>query len=82
MYLLNKAVTSASSLLFFLELHELEFAKRLEYVLQVTFSDAEMDVSYIKPMEWNLIRVVACGFRIPGLTVLLRFGELSDDGNA
>lgn len=41
-----------------------------------------MDVPYIKPMEWDLIRVVACGFRVPGLTVLLCLRKLGYDRDA
>ena len=40
-----------------------------------------MDVSYIQPVEGNLVGVRVRGFWIPSLAVLLRLGKLSDDGN-
>ena len=80
--LLNEAVTSASALLLFLQLHELQFTKWLEDILQVALGDTEMDVSYIKSVKWNRIRVAAGRFGVSSLTILFRFGKLSDDRDA
>lgn len=40
-----------------------------------------MDVAYVEPMEWDLIRVAAGSLWVAGLTILLRFCQLSDDRN-
>lgn len=61
---------------------ELELAKRFEDVLQIALSDAEMDIPYVEPMEWDLVGVAAGGLRVASLTILLGLGELGDDRNA
>lgn len=46
-HLLHKPITPAPGRLILLQLNELEFTKRLENILEVAFSDAEMDVTHI-----------------------------------
>lgn len=41
-----------------------------------------MDVAYVEPMEWDLVRIAAGGLRVTSLTVLLGFGKLGDDRDA
>jgi len=78
-YILDKTVTSAAAIVVLLQLDKLEFPKRLEDGLQVLFSDVEVNVPDIKPVEWNGVRVRAGCFRAADLAVLLGFGELNND---
>ncbi len=79
---LNKAITATASLILLLQLDKFEFAERFEDVLQITFSDAEMNITHIKSMEWDLVvRVAGSGFSISNLAVFLGLRELSDYGN-
>lgn len=61
---------------------ELELAERFEDILQIALSDAEMDIPYVEPMEWDLVGVAAGSLRVASLTILLGLGELGDDRNA
>lgn len=79
MSLLYKPVATTSTLLFFLQLDELEFAKWLENILQIALSDAEMDVAYIQPMKRNLMGVAVCGFWVTSLAILFRLRKLSNN---
>lgn len=81
--LLNKSITTTSSLFFFLKLNELKFSEGLKYILKIAFSNTEMDVANIQPMEWNGVMVAACStFRIAGLAILFSLGQLSNDRNS
>lgn len=79
--LLHEAVTTTSSTLLLLKLGKLQLAKRFKDILQILFSDAEMDVTNIKTVEWD--RVVVAGRRlgVPCLSVLFCFSKLGDNGN-
>ncbi len=81
-YLLDKSISTATPLFFLLQLNKLKLTEGFEDILQVTFSDAEMYVPNIQPMEWNLIRIGRGRLRISSLAVFLRFGKLSNDGDS
>lgn len=80
--LLHKSITPAATSLVLLQLDKFEFAKRLKDVLEVTFSDAEMNVTHVQPVKWSSVIVAAAGLRIAGLAVLFRFSQLRDNGNS
>ena len=78
-HVLYKAIASAATRFFFLQLDKLKLAKGLEDVLQVTLSDAEVDVAYVEPVERDRVRVAGARVRVARLTVLLGLGQLRDD---
>ena len=80
--ILYEAVTPAATLFLLLELDEIKLSERLEDILQITLGDAEMDIPYVESVKWYLIWVVAAGFRVASLAILLGFCELGDDGNS
>ena len=45
--LLDKTIASAPTHLFFLQLNKLQLAERLKDILEIAFSDAEMNVADI-----------------------------------
>jgi hypothetical protein len=38
-----------------------------------------MDVTHIKAVEWDLIRIITSGLWVANLTILFGLGELGDD---
>lgn len=81
-HLLNKSISSAAALFLLLKLHKFKFTERLKDILQVAFSDTEMDVAYVKPVKWNRTGIAAASFGVACLSILLCFCELGDNGNA
>lgn len=79
--ILDKPVASAATVIILLQLHKLEFTKRLKDVLKILLSDAEMDVAHIKSVEGDGVGVVARRLGVANLAILLSFGGLNDDGN-
>lgn len=79
-YVLYKSIATAAPGIVFLKLDELEFAERLEDVLQVLFSDAEVDISDVEAVEGNRV-AVARAIGAADLAVLLSFRELDDNRN-
>jgi hypothetical protein len=80
--LLHKPVASAPTSLFFLQLNKLELAERLKHILKIAFSNAEMDIAYIKTVEGNGVVIATGGFRVSCLSILFCFSKLRDDGDA
>lgn len=81
--LLDKAIASAASALIFLELNEIEFAKRLKNILEIGFVDAEVNVSDIQPMERNRIMVSPnISIRVASLSIFLSLSQLGDNGDS
>ena len=80
-YILNKPIASAATVLFLLELDEFQFSKWLEDILQVTFSNAKMDVADVEPVERYRIRITTACIWIARLAIFLCLRKLSDDGN-
>ena len=78
-YLLDKTIAATAAVVIFLELDELEFAEWLKDVLKVGLRDAEVDVSHVKSVEGNRVRVVAGRLGRTHLTVLLGFCKLHND---
>lgn len=80
--LLHKSIASATTSLVFLQLGKLKLAERLKHICQIFFCDAEMDVADVEPMKRNtrvgtVMTSIVSG---TGLTILLRFRKLGDDG--
>ena len=50
--LLNKSITFAAASLVLLKLYEFELAEGFENILEVVFSDAEMNITHIKSVKW------------------------------
>jgi hypothetical protein len=65
-----------------LQLDKFKLTKWFKNILQIAFSDAEMDITHIKPVKWNLVRITAGCFGVADLTVLFGFRELGNDGNS
>jgi hypothetical protein len=81
-HILYETITSASASFFLLELNEFKLAKWFEDILQICFSDAEVDVTNIEAMERHRAMIGSSGFWVAGLTILLCFSELGDDGDS
>lgn len=64
-----------------MQLNELELAKWFEDVLEITLSDAEMNIANIEPMEWSRVLIAGTSLGITCLTVLFRFSQLNNDGD-
>jgi hypothetical protein len=78
---LDEAIPAAAAIVLLLELHKLEFAKGLKDSLKILLGDVEVNVANIKAVERYRIGMSAVRLRIAGLTVLLGFSYLNDDGN-
>jgi hypothetical protein len=63
-------------------LNKLELAERLEDILKIAFSDAEMNVADIETVEGNGVMIATGGFRVSCLSILFCFSKLRDDGYA
>ncbi len=79
--ILYKPITATAAVIVLLELNELKFAKRLEYVLKVLFRDAEVDVADIEAVEGDRVGMGAGTFRVADLSILLGFGKLDNNRN-
>jgi hypothetical protein len=77
--LLDKSITSTATLILLLELHKFKLTEWFEDILEITLSNAEMDISNVEPMKRNRVMIATGGFRITGQTILLSFGQLGDD---
>lgn len=80
--LLNKSIASATSSFIFLKLNKFKFAKRLENILEIGFSDTEMNITNIQPVKRRRGRLPSAGFGIASLSILLRFGQLGNNRNS
>lgn len=78
--ILDETVASATAILILLQLYKLELSKGFKDVLEVCFSDTEVDVAHIESVEGDRIWVTR-RFRMTRLAVLLSLGGLHDDGN-
>lgn len=77
--ILHKTVAPAATSLILLELDKLELTKRFEDILEIIFSDTEMNVTNVQPVKRRgsgMARI-----RVSGLTILLGFSQLRNDGN-
>jgi hypothetical protein len=81
-YLLYKCISFAPTSLVFLQLNEFKLAEWFEDILEVGFSDAEMNITHIESVKWCRVTRARAGLRITCLAVLFGFGKLDDDGNA
>lgn len=77
--LLNKPISTAATSVILLELGELKLAKRLEDVLKILLSDAEVDIANIQTVKGDRVRVATSGARFANLAVLLSFGQLDNN---
>lgn len=81
--LLHETIAFAASLLFLLQLYELELAKRLKDIGEIFFCDREVNVANIQTVEWDArILRVSTTFGVACLTILFCLCELDDDRNA
>lgn len=80
--LLHKCVTFAAASLVLLQLDKLESAERVKDILEVCFSDAEVNITHIKSVKRRGVLRARASFGVTSLAVFLRLGQLSDDGNA
>lgn len=78
-YLLYESVATAATGIVLLELDEFELAKRLEDILKILLSDAEVDIANVQTVEGDRVGVASGGASLADLTVLLSFGKLDDD---
>jgi hypothetical protein len=77
--LLHETISTAATIVIFLQLNEFELPERLKDVLQVLFSDAEMNVAYVKTVEWDRIAVRSGSISRLDLAILLSLGKLDND---
>lgn len=80
--LLDKTISSTTSSFLLLKLNKLKLTKGFENVLQILFSNAEVDVSNIEAMEGNGVVIASRGLWVAGLSVLLCLSELSNNGDS
>jgi hypothetical protein len=80
--ILHKCVSFASSSFILLQLDKFQLAKGLEDILKIALSDAEVNITNVKPVEWRRVLTAGTGLGVTCLAVLFRFGQLRDDGNA
>lgn len=80
-YSLYKPVATAATGVILLELDKFEFAKRLEDILKVLLSDAEVDIANVQAVEGDRVGVASSAASLADLTVLLSLGELDDNRN-
>lgn len=78
-HLLHEAISPTPTGFILLQLNKFEFAERLKNILEVTFSDTEMNVTHIQPVKGSRVIVVGAGFGIASLAVLFSLSQLSDD---
>ena len=76
--ILNEAVALGASLLFLLQLAELERTERLEDILEILLGDREVDVADVEAVEGNAVGERGDTLRVTGLAILLCFSELRD----
>lgn len=50
---LNKAIASATTAFFLLQLDELKFSEWLEYILKILLGDTKVNVADIQAVEWD-----------------------------
>jgi hypothetical protein len=62
-------------------LDKFKLAKRLKNILEVIFSDAEMDITHIQPVKRGRVIVATAGVGVASLAVLFRFSQLCDNWN-
>jgi hypothetical protein len=77
--LLYKPIATATTVVVFLKLDELQFAKRLENILEILFGDTEVNIAYIEAVEGNGTSLCAGAVGGANLAVLLSLGELYDN---
>lgn len=80
--LLHKCVSFAATSLILLQLNKFELAEWFEDILEVGFSDAEMNITHIESVKWRGVTRARAGLRVTCLAVLFGFGKLNDNGNA
>jgi hypothetical protein len=54
-YLLHECISFAPTSLVLLQLNEFELAEWFEDILEVGFSDAEMDITHIESVKWRRV---------------------------
>lgn len=81
-FLLNESITTAASSFVFLKLDKFEFAEWFKDILDIILSDTEMNVTNIQPVKRRRCRLPTASFRVAGQSILLRFGQLSNDRNS
>lgn len=79
--LLHKRKTLAPTILLLLQLDKFELTEWFEDMLEVIFSDAEMDVTHIESMERGGV-TARFAFGVASLAILLGFSQLNNDGDA
>lgn len=68
-------------MLVLLQLYKFQLSKRIEEAPNVFFGKREMDIADVETVVRNAVGLRRVGIGVAGLTVLLCFGELNDDGN-